>query len=147
MSIQDKKIYEQLYKRAVVTEEDVWICFYCGETADTVDHHPPISRVTDYRALYGEPKEYIKVGCCKECNAILSNSITETLKERKKLLNDKLSRRYSRILRQPDWSSTDFKEAKLKGKLKRYVKNKDSEKKQVLKRLRYNSGACFHIRH
>ena len=33
--------------------ENPWTCFYCGEPASTLDHQPPISRVSDYRAVFG----------------------------------------------------------------------------------------------
>lgn len=67
------QLYGHLYKRHFLDEG--YKCFYCGETAQCLDHVPAISTLEDM------PKEYMRrnklphalVPSCFECNKILTN--------------------------------------------------------------------------
>lgn len=77
----ERTIYESRYKlvRDVANPFD---CFYCGEMASSIDHVPPISRVSDYESFGLDEEVYIKVPCCRECNGLLGSSLQESVEDR-----------------------------------------------------------------
>lgn len=68
-----QKLYGSLYKRHFITEG--YKCFYCGETAQCLDHVPALT------TLETLPKGYMKknsipyslLTCCFECNKALGD--------------------------------------------------------------------------
>ena len=74
----------------------------------------------------------LKVAACKECNSLLSNSIQDTLAERKKLLKQRLKRKYKKILAIPNWKDEEL--VIMEYNMKKYIL--DSLKLRELTRLR-----------
>jgi|DEB0MinimDraft_6_1074348.scaffolds.fasta_scaffold00249_8 hypothetical protein len=62
-----------------------FVCFYCGERADTVDHVPPISVAPPITEM-----DRFKVPCCSDCNKRLGNSLQPNLKARAEHLLSKV---------------------------------------------------------
>ena len=113
-------------------------CFYCGAQADTLDHVPPVSRVSDYQALGLEREQYWKVPCCRECNSLLSDSLQETLIEREAYLKWTLEKRYWKKIDMPYWRKSEIN--KLGRMMKSYIKKCMREKKEIEERLEYGVG-------
>ena len=65
-----KQKYADIYKVFRHNPQNPFICFYCGDPADTADHCPPLNRVDSYRGLGAGREFYVKVACCAECNKI-----------------------------------------------------------------------------
>lgn len=80
---------------------DRFRCFYCGVRADTIDHVPPLSRISD-----NPDQERVKVPSCGECNKKLGSSLQANLLERMQHL---------RRVRQEDWSKKPLPAAEIKG--------------------------------
>lgn len=120
-------------------------CFYCGDPADTVDHHPPVSRVDDYRALGLSHEVFVKVFCCQECNCLLENSLNESLLDRERELKQKMAKKYSRKLRVPDWTEKELSclGRTLRGEILSAIAVRD----RVEKRLEYCGGINAWVRH
>ena len=98
---------------------DIWgsqnICYYCGQRASTVDHVIPQSMIRQLTALGDEEVTYqvlgkraLKVWSCRECNCLASDSIQESLQERKAYVKEKLRRRYQKLLDMPPWSQDEL---------------------------------------
>lgn len=86
-----------------------WICLYCGEVGDSVDHVPPTSTRPVLREL-GIAHEYpfVEVRSCRECNSALSDLPFWTTAERKRYIKRWLTRRYARLLGMPDWTPDEL---------------------------------------
>ena len=54
--------------RTKILQRDGWVCFYCGQDADQVDHVIPISKAPE---LVVSPDN--AVACCKRCNTRKGN--------------------------------------------------------------------------
>jgi 5-methylcytosine-specific restriction endonuclease McrA len=54
--------------RTMILQRDGYVCFYCGQDADQVDHVIPISRAPE---LVVSPDN--AVACCKRCNTRKGN--------------------------------------------------------------------------
>lgn len=102
--------HEYLYQRfGGHRSGDGWLlCFYCGMPADTFDHHPPLSRVDDYRSLGLRYERFVKVPCCRECNTLLGDSMTNSLLGREQLVKSLLRKKYKRFLTDADWRQTEL---------------------------------------
>ncbi len=68
--------YGDLYKRAKDIPLDV--CVYCGDTRQTLDHCPPISKLEfiDVQKAIKKGLKFILYPACNECNAHLSAKMT-----------------------------------------------------------------------
>ena len=131
-------IYEHLYRKFYHSNESKWICFYCGEPGNELDHQPPITRIDDYRALYLERQHYVKVISCRECNAIAADILHETLLERKEYIANRLWERYRSILKTPHWRKEEL--AELSGRLRQSVAASASRADLAMARIEYTDG-------
>jgi len=145
MKSQSRVVYEDLYTRIVHDENDRWACFYCGEPATTMDHQPPISRVDDYRAIGLRREVYVKVNCCKECNSLLGDHLTDTLIERELLAKRSLEKRYLNLVRQPEWTNKEIRRLAPRGGLREYIKNAQEAQERLFNRLDYSGGINSYI--
>lgn len=85
------------------------VCVYCGDPADSVDHVPPSSRVSDYQALGLEKEEYLLVKACRSCNKLLSDSLQDSIISRIDELKRRLKKRKA-YWTADDWSEEDLEE-------------------------------------
>lgn len=139
MSEQDRKIYEDWYRPFWPKRtESYFQCFYCGDPADTMDHQPPISRINGYRQLGLMHEFYVKVPCCRECNSLLGNTLTEDLIERDLLAKEKITKKYKRDLALPLWDENEVNE--LGRNLREGIKNTRLRKEWIEERLDYSGG-------
>ena len=104
------------------------ICFYCGEGASDVEHVIPFS-------LVGECTP--KVWSCSECNSIASNSLFETIEEKRAYIQNKLRIRYKRVLNYPDWAVDELEE--LSYTLRQSVISGMEAKKWIERRLKWST--------
>lgn len=129
------------YKQIDVPYEFKHICFYCGESADTVDHVPPVSRYYDYIGLY-DKHPAITVPSCMECNLLLSDSLQEDIygrfDEAKKRLTVKLKKylKYASI-----WDENELDNASFTGDLQRFAENVMIEASVAKERLEWQHWA------
>lgn len=136
---QETQVYEDRYK--IINGERgefSHLCVYCGLPADTRDHVPPISRVSDYESLGLNVEIYIKVPACSECNTLLGDSIQNSFMERAEELKNKLSRKFSRQLANIDWEEDEIND--LGPNLRSYVKSSVRNGKTIVKRIDYYYG-------
>lgn len=120
--------------------EQYYRCVYCGDPSDSIDHQPPITRVSEYRCLNLANELFITVPCCRECNLILSDLLTASLVEREMLCKNKLADKYKKLLKCATWTKDDFEYAKLRGMLKKYVEGHAKQKKLIEERISYFEG-------
>jgi hypothetical protein len=73
-------------------------CTYCGDNAEEFDHFPPRA-VTNYGLL---------VPCCRECNSHISTLYAFSFKDRSLLAKDKIRKKYSKLLRIPEWDEEEL---------------------------------------
>lgn len=75
-------------------------CFYCGDTANSLDHLVPRCTIrTSSRFLRNQGKEPgEKVAACKECNSLLSDFPFKDLGIRADFVLQKLKKRYKKLL-------------------------------------------------
>ena len=85
-------------------------CFYCGEPADTIDHVPPLSRVSDYESIGLVRDQYFLVSCCQRCNILLGSTLQDSLFDRLAELRSILLVRHRAQLNMPDWSESEIAE-------------------------------------
>ncbi len=118
--------------------ESPFACFYCGESASTLDHQPPVSRIYDYRAMGLRHECYVKVPACEECNNLLGATLTLDLLEREMVLRRKLEERYRRALEMPPWARGELRQ--LRGRLRQHVENHQRRRDWIQRRLDYSRG-------
>ena len=115
------------------------ICYYCGDSADTLDHTIPVSFYSTRPTRSGMKSKYTDpvpvVDCCAECNKTLSNTLIIDVRGRASLLIEKYNIRYRKILNLPKWDQEDIDEL---GKMLRSVIARDQILQESLKeRLDY----------
>ena len=88
------------------------VCTYCGDTADTIDHVPPLAMVYELADAGAYPGRLWLVPACHECNSTLSGRHLPTLAGRRKHLAHRYRRRYASLLRMPRWSNDELSEMK-----------------------------------
>lgn len=142
--------YEDLYEifRIPLHAEGWTRCFYCGAPADTLDHQPPISRVSDYRALALEHERFVKALACRECNGLLGNELHGTLLEREEDLKARLRKKYRRYAELPDWNEDQLDDMgpRMRAEIRRSMRLKQA----IVDRLTFIEGIrdyteCFEI--
>lgn len=101
------KRHHHLYQRHVVYGK--YVCHYCGDTAPTVDHCPPLATVDAYVDA-GIPLETppLLVPACTECNGILGDASPGDPEERREIAQSRLRRRHQRLLDSPDWTDAEL---------------------------------------
>lgn len=118
------------------------LCYYCGQIANTVDHVIPKSTLIKLDSLEDSEttlsilgRRKLTVPSCRECNCLLSDSIQESLTERKAYLKRKLRKRYARLLDMPRWEDEEVGE--LGCNLNQYIKMSINKKRLVRFRLEW----------
>jgi Zn-finger protein len=104
-----------------IKDNGIWgtknICYYCGQSADSVDHVIPQAMLRQLAALSDVQitkeilrKRALKVWACRECNCLASDSIQDSLIERRQFVKEKLRKRYRKILELPKWEESELNE-------------------------------------
>ena len=77
-----QQIFGHLYSRHFITEG--YKCFYCGETAQCLDHVPPLSMLDSLPKGYMKKNNipYSLVTSCYQCNAALGDKRFVNVQER-----------------------------------------------------------------
>ena len=81
-------------------------CTYCGRTASTVDHVPPVS--VSY--AYNPEVPHVKVPACRKCNSFLGDRELYTIAERCRFLRDRYEKYYQADIDIPHWESWEIDE-------------------------------------
>ena len=132
-----REIYGHLYRDVLAVHDQPYVCIYCGEPGLDADHVPPVSRVAEYRKLYGEPS-YLCARACSGCNSLLGSSLQPDIFARIDALKARLRRRYADILATPSW--TDEELTHLHGWLQTYVMSEETKRRRILARIAFNGG-------
>lgn len=85
-------------------------CVYCGVESSSWDHVPPLSVVEKLIDVDIDRSDLRKVPACHECNSILGARHINTIAERRKYILQKLSRKYAKHLRMPQWDDEELSE-------------------------------------
>lgn len=113
-----------------------WICVYCGQVGDSVDHIPPESmRLRLIHLQITREFPFLEVRACRECNSALNDDGGWTLRERKRFVKSWLARRYARLLSMPDWEPEELLE--LGPGLAIYVSSGVVKKRIIERRLKW----------
>src|SRR5262249_34750965 len=82
-------------------------CTYCGQPASGWDHVPPlhyIERLTEEQRF--PPQAALPA--CAECNGLFGGVLLTTLDARRKLLRERLRRKYRRVVNMPECSDDEI---------------------------------------
>lgn len=94
---------------AAIRKGGEWACYYCGASANTIDHVPPQSiRPTLINLGLDRRIAFNEVRCCGECNSLLGARDIWQLSKRKQFIKKALRRRYCRLLKMPHWSESEL---------------------------------------
>jgi len=138
---QARSIYEGRYKSLHGERvAEYWLCVYCGDPADTVEHVPPLSRVSDYEALGIVNELYCKSPACRECNSVAGDSLQDSFMARVEYVKDCLERRYRRYLRLPEWDDAELDEAEFGPVLRSAIVEHNRKAKAARERIEYFAG-------
>lgn len=85
-----------------------WLCPTCGLPADTIEHYPPLSRVSDYESCSGSV--YIVYPCCFPCNLLGGTELDDTFIDRFERVKDKLKIKWKRHLAPVEWDDEELDE-------------------------------------
>lgn len=85
-------------------------CTYCGMPAGSIDHVPPMSARPILVSMGVTKWDFVEVPSCIECNSAIGAKKLWTVRERKQWIKEYLRKKYSRILRLPDWSEDEIDE-------------------------------------
>jgi len=107
----DKRAHGALYTRVNGERGPFyWLCLYCGEPADTIEHYPPISRIDDYRALGLKHELFVKFPCCGDCNRRAGATLQESVLDRLEFVKDKIARQGARYIAKVEWDDEELEE-------------------------------------
>ena len=140
-----KQLYAQfnhLYKLYCPLDDLRYICFYCGLPAGTVDHVPPLNRVTELKVSQHEVR-YLKVPSCSECNLLATDELHDDIFIRQEFVKNKIKNKYKKYLRYPDWDDDEIDA--LGYRLKQSVMALMELKYLIVYRLQYGLGAEFKV--
>ena len=92
-------------------------CFYCGSIASQEDHVPPVTRISDYKALWDKHIPLL-VPSCAECNSLLDDSIQPDLYQRFDYAKVLLTKKIGKYIRMGElWTEEDIEYADFSGEL------------------------------
>jgi hypothetical protein len=99
--------YNQFYDRHYI--EEGYMCFYCNDYAETLDHVPPLSWIEVFKLenLRKNGIPLATVPCCAECNRLLGGRKLLTVEDRLEYLETKYSALFEKLAR---WSDEEIEE-------------------------------------
>jgi hypothetical protein len=110
-------------------------CCYCGENATVLDHVIPVSWASNRTRKGTNVNKKSCVGCCSECNSLLSNFYLHSIRERAEYLSDRIAIRYRKLLSMPAWSEEEQDD--MGAGMSTYIKRTAVEKQIAIERLRH----------
>ena len=113
-----------------------WLCPTCSAPADTIEHYPPLSRVSDYEAMGGVI--YIRYPCCQSCNSYGAAVLDDTFIDRFERVKDRMARKWSKYLKMCEWDEDELDE--LGSNLRTAVESGLSKHEEYTQRLEYYLG-------
>ena len=113
-----------------------WLCVYCGMPADTKEHYPPISRVSDYESLGGVI--FIKFPCCSHCNSIAGSYLDDTILARIERVKDRMQQKWNKRFKAEEWDDEEFEE--LGRNLQSYVSTETAKDLKLKNKIEYYVG-------
>lgn len=111
---------------------DRYICVYCGENAESLDHIIPQNYKGYYNRSYNQ--KYV-VPSCQECNSTLSDKFLHTISERTNYLWNKYNKKYKKHISWKKWEKEDLKE--LGYNLKSMIIEENNNHDEIIKRLNH----------
>lgn len=113
-------------------------CIYCGEPATGRDHFLPLGVAADIDwSIPGMVAAYRKrlftLPCCIECNSLAKMRIFDTIRAKRRYIQDRLRRKYQRLLTAPSWCDEDMKG--LGRNLRSMVGSMETKARQVRRRI------------
>jgi len=87
-------------------------CYYCGDSANCMDHCPPLSLVfkVGTQEMIDSGSKLFKIASCNECNLLLGNRDLRTPMERVMYLYGAIQRKHSKALELPYWDDDEYAE-------------------------------------
>lgn len=119
------RVYEGKYKKNLLSGPQ--ICHYCGMPARHMDHVPPLSKANCFSG------PFFLVWACKECNYALNALPLATISDRCEFLKKKYERKYSKILKIPDWDEEELRD--VSSSLRKYILKGISHRNSIRMRL------------
>jgi len=111
-------------------------CCYCGVTEDIQFHHViPISFSNKKRVRRELHLRQNTVGCCGQCNRLLTNYFPMTIPEGAEYLERRLVLKYKKVLDSPLWSDEELE--KMGEKMMRRIVHQMSLRLALIERLRH----------
>lgn len=121
-------------------------CFYCGVTAQSIDHFIPQAfekSLRSFMEINGITKKELDklratqefIPSCLECNRLASAGLFETPDEKKSFIKAKLRKRYHTLLAMPTWDKEEI--AELDYTLKTFITGSLSNQGLLEQRLRW----------
>lgn len=118
-----------------------YICTYCGEPADCIDHTIPYSwfKNTGSKKRKSEAVGFMTYSC-RECNSLLSDKVFYTFQDRLLYLNRRLRERHKKELTVL-WDEEDLKT--VSDRLKQYILQSNNRCNLIRKRLGWINSKEF----
>jgi hypothetical protein len=110
-------------------------CQYCGELATTMDHFIPISIAAQLLRIGVRLKNLFLLPACLECNVLAGDEVFDSIEEKRKFIQDKLSKRYKSVLRIPYWKHHEV--AELGYNLKHFIISGIGQHRIIIRRLEW----------
>lgn len=84
-----------------------YVCAYCGDAADNIDHCVPSSFVSGNIALTMR-YHFVKVHSCSECNLMAGAQVDATFIERRRRIAKAVRKRYGKELQTGHWPQDEL---------------------------------------
>lgn len=114
-------------------------CVYCGLYATSRDHLEPVTWTGEASRRY-----VVTVPACGECNSVLNDSFAPTIPERRALVQERLRKRYKRVLQREEYTPAEIDE--FEGMLRTAVLDGIEEKRIVIDRLEWPADPNYDLR-
>ena len=136
----------KLWRCVWVKDRTIWgtknVCYYCGQSADSIDHVIPQYLLRQLVAL-GDMEitkdilrqRALKVWACRECNCLLGSSFQDSLVERKQFVKEKLKKKYRKVIELPKWDDDELNE--MGYFLRQYIENAARLKEFIVQRINW----------
>lgn len=131
-----EKLAHHLYEHEDPYGHDV--CVYCGDTATTRDHVPPISQaatMVDLWAAQGRRPQLRLLPACRDCNSRLRGFLSADIAERRAELKRRLKAKHWRLLGNYDWSDEELSE--LGRNLRSAIEYMEAKRRWLMDRLSF----------
>lgn len=109
-----------------------WVCAYCGDPADTIDHTVP-SWFAEGNTRLIERCQLFKVASCLDCNVRAGGKVDQTFIRRKRRIALNLRKKHRLILGVADWEESEIQ--KLGPGMRQYVLSGVRLRKHLMVRL------------